>query len=277
MNGSDCLIHKALRKHGIENFSIEQVDTASSIEELRQKEIYYIKKYNTYYLWEDSNGYNMTMGGEENTHLIGELSPVSKNTDAQRMQIIELLKNTKLTFKEIALQVKVNTNDGEKLVSQINTGENFHQENLDYPIRKNAKSIAKQGELNPSADLKRAKEIIRLLSTTDLSQSQIAQKCDAHINTVNDINRCIRWTELHSYKNNIREESGIKTKTKQQIKMEEKAKNIIKMLEDQCTYSLISKTLSTNLNMVCDINFCRKYAYLHNYKNNIREESRGDV
>jgi group I intron endonuclease len=40
-------ISGAIRKYGKENFKIEQIDTASSIEELNEREIYWIKRLNT--------------------------------------------------------------------------------------------------------------------------------------------------------------------------------------------------------------------------------------
>lgn len=53
-------LYRAMRKYGIHNFVFEELDTGASIEELRQKEIAYIKAENT--LW--PNGYNLTKGGE---------------------------------------------------------------------------------------------------------------------------------------------------------------------------------------------------------------------
>lgn len=50
--------------HGVENFSIEKIDTADSIEELNEKEILYIDKYNTKY----PNGYNLKDGGRNGKH-----------------------------------------------------------------------------------------------------------------------------------------------------------------------------------------------------------------
>ena len=49
----------AIRKYGDNNFEIYLLDTAYDIIELREKEIYYIKKFDTF-----NNGYNMTIGGE---------------------------------------------------------------------------------------------------------------------------------------------------------------------------------------------------------------------
>lgn len=51
-----------MQHYGIDNFNFEIIEVCKP-EELDEKEIYYINKYNTYYLAEDSNGYNMTLGG----------------------------------------------------------------------------------------------------------------------------------------------------------------------------------------------------------------------
>lgn len=59
-------ILNAIRKYGSEVFKIEQIDTANSLKELQQKEIYYIALYNS----TDRNiGYNLTKGGEGNLGL----------------------------------------------------------------------------------------------------------------------------------------------------------------------------------------------------------------
>lgn len=59
VHGGGFYLHSALRKYGVENFKIEKLDEASDIEELKQKEIEYIEKYNTF-----NNGYNLTKGGD---------------------------------------------------------------------------------------------------------------------------------------------------------------------------------------------------------------------
>ncbi len=62
------LLKKAIRKYGIENFIVEEIDKADNEKELKEKEIYWIQYYNTYYLNKNSNGYNMTLGGDNPTH-----------------------------------------------------------------------------------------------------------------------------------------------------------------------------------------------------------------
>jgi len=56
------LIHKAIYKYGVDNFIFEQLDTFHDTDNGRNKEIEYIKKYNSFY--KNGNGYNMTIGGE---------------------------------------------------------------------------------------------------------------------------------------------------------------------------------------------------------------------
>lgn len=58
----DSPIHKAFRKYGIENFKIETLEECAD-ELLNEKEIYYIKQYNSY---NGHIGYNATPGGESN-------------------------------------------------------------------------------------------------------------------------------------------------------------------------------------------------------------------
>lgn len=59
-NNHHSLFHNAIRKYGEENFKIELIDTADTFEELNEKEIKYIKEYNSL----TPNGYNMTEGGQ---------------------------------------------------------------------------------------------------------------------------------------------------------------------------------------------------------------------
>ena len=63
----DTYLYRAMRKYGVDNFTVEVVESISCktkdelIIQLNTKEIYYIKKYNS----NDSNfGYNMTRGGD---------------------------------------------------------------------------------------------------------------------------------------------------------------------------------------------------------------------
>lgn len=57
------LIHKAIRKYGVENFSFDVIEQCDE-NDLDQKEIYWIRFYDCCVLDGKDNGYNMTRGGE---------------------------------------------------------------------------------------------------------------------------------------------------------------------------------------------------------------------
>ena len=59
--------HNALKKYGVNNFEWEIVDKANSDSEIREKEIQWIKKCNSCISFPNSNGYNITLGGEGGT------------------------------------------------------------------------------------------------------------------------------------------------------------------------------------------------------------------
>ena len=122
----------AFRKYGLENFTFEIIELCK-VEELNEKEIYYIKKYNTYY-----DGYNSTLGGDGSQGC--ELILSHQNI----LEIYDLLKNSNITQREIAKKYGV----GEDIISHINQGHNRRLPGYVYPIRQNHsnKIIIKQDD-----------------------------------------------------------------------------------------------------------------------------------
>ena len=104
-------LYKAMRKYGFDNFTIEEIDVASNLEELNNKEIYWIKELNT----KVPNGYNIVDGGggvkgyhhTKKTKLIckqksiGNHNAVGKHnlTDEGRLNMILAHKGKPSTFK----------------------------------------------------------------------------------------------------------------------------------------------------------------------------------
>ena len=83
-------LYNAMKKYGIDNFSFEVLEEVS-IEELNEKERYYINLYNSYINFENSNGYNATLGGSTGNHYFNPcVDEVIKN--AQYMTINQLAK-----------------------------------------------------------------------------------------------------------------------------------------------------------------------------------------
>ena len=66
--GYHLYFHRSIRKHGRENFEFYKIydfeNPNVTEEQLNACELYFIKKYNSCVLFENSNGYNLTYGGE---------------------------------------------------------------------------------------------------------------------------------------------------------------------------------------------------------------------
>lgn len=58
----DRPLYRAMRKYGEDAFEAEIIDTASNLQELKEKEKFWIEYYNTY--GANGNGYNATHGGD---------------------------------------------------------------------------------------------------------------------------------------------------------------------------------------------------------------------
>lgn len=71
-NGS-CKINRAIRKYGIENFEIQEIDNGNCIEELNKKEEFYIKKYDSI-----NYGYNIRSGGKNSIRSQETKNKISK-------------------------------------------------------------------------------------------------------------------------------------------------------------------------------------------------------
>lgn len=131
-------LSRSIRKYGVENFITEVLET-TSIDTLTEKEQYWINHYNS-----KNKGYNQEDAAESKK---GESCNFAKLTDEKHLRIIDLLKNTKILMSVIAEEFGVSGS----CVEDINKGRRRVLENLKYPIRKNAKSLAHQGELQNTA------------------------------------------------------------------------------------------------------------------------------
>ena len=106
------LLHKAIRKYGIKNFIIEVIEEIEDENQLSLREIYWINYYNSCILEENSNGYNMTYGGEGTSKInkqeifdlwdkgFGSLK-IAKQTGHTSLSIKKILETFKNYSKEI--------------------------------------------------------------------------------------------------------------------------------------------------------------------------------
>lgn len=122
-------LYQAIRKYGLDKFSFEIIEECP-LEELNEKEIYWINFYQTFPL-NTGKGYNLHPGGEGN---------YPKLTNEQVVEIIRLLKEHRLNYREIANRFNV----CKDLIGGINNGYFYSQPDISYPIRSYGKGIKKK-------------------------------------------------------------------------------------------------------------------------------------
>ena len=164
-SNNDLYLYKAIRKHGIENFSFQIIENNIPISELDKKEKEYISFYESN---KRGKGYNLTDGGNTSIR--------SKINEKQAIEIIELLKKN-ISIKEIALKYNISPSS----VSDINCGDSWGFSYIKYPIRKHTNN-----KKNFSND--EIKEIYSLLNQ-EKTYSYIAQKFNTSIQTISKINK----------------------------------------------------------------------------------------
>lgn len=111
-------LYCAIRKYGIDNFDFSIIEECNQ-EELNNKEIYWVKYYNSF-----ENGYNQTLGGNTNPLLY-------KISNEDLLNLIEDLKKENLSNNFIANKYNIS----EPYLHLINIGKARKLDNIEYPIR----------------------------------------------------------------------------------------------------------------------------------------------
>lgn len=113
-------LYLAFDKYGIDKFTFEVIEECRP-EELDEKEIFYIEKFDSY-----NHGYNQTKGGSAGGHIV-------KLSEEDITIIYDLLANSSMPQKDIAQMFGV----GEDTISEINQGKTRIKEGFNYPLRNN--------------------------------------------------------------------------------------------------------------------------------------------
>lgn len=132
-------LSRAIRKYGKESFEIEVLEE-TELENLTEREQYWIDYYNSI-----KEGYNQIPAEDAKRY---ENSNFAILTNSEVEEITKLLKDTDLLMSYIAEQYGVTGS----AIEDINKGKNWARD-IDYPIRKNAKSVAHRGEYHNRAVL----------------------------------------------------------------------------------------------------------------------------
>lgn len=249
----NSLLHQAMRKNGIDNFSCDIICKCSK-EELNEKEFYYIKYYNS----KAPNGYNVASGGQ------GGFPALSLFSKQDIELIIQELKNTDKFTTEIAKE----WNCSSSLIKKINDGSEYHLENINYPIRtkEHIQRILKRKKIknNPSQKLSEedVKNIINDLLNTDLSYQELSKKYDICTDQIERIN-------LGKIFINIIRPIPCRNIKKEQ---ETRALQIAdKLLNSKLSMTAIAKEFNTDRHIVSNINYHKTFKnLLVNFPNPIR-------
>ena len=111
-------LSRGIRKYGANNYELIVLEDNLLREQLNEREKYWIQYYDTYY-----NGYNQSLGGSNPV--------IVTHTEDEIDKVIDLLKNSNLSFQKIADECGISLTH----VYNINTGNRRKRDNLQYPIR----------------------------------------------------------------------------------------------------------------------------------------------
>lgn len=137
-------LYKDMMRYGLENFSFEVIEECSK-EKLNEREIYWIKYYNSYFFNPNSNGYNLTIGGETNKYACSEeeiqqiidlwregksIKEIIEITNRGRWAVLNHLKDKEPSYnpQESQRRQHVNQVHGEKGLYQYDLEGNFIRE-----------------------------------------------------------------------------------------------------------------------------------------------------
>lgn len=238
---------------------MEKIDSQNR-ELLLQKEIEYIKKYNSN---DKTFGYNLTPGGNSYMKIY---NPNALFSESDLNSIKEDLEQEVLTEKEIAEIYNCCRNT----IQQINTGKTYPNSKWDYPLRKNKK--LQYGENNPNTKVKdnQIERIINALNNTDLSMKEIAKQENCSSSLISSINNGkTHYNSDYSYP--IRKNKS----TKNYLKLtNQEVDLIIGLLKDgHLTMTQIGQQFNCSRYTIGDINNGKKY-YRENINYPIRLRSK---
>lgn len=161
-------LSRGIRKYGEGGYDLVVLEEVDNPDELNNREIYYIKKYNTYF-----DGYNQTTGGSNRAMPVYEEDVVDK--------AISLLKDHSVKFEEIATKTGLSLTH----IYNINSGERRRREEEEYPIRpSNVK-----GTRGLKFSQEEVKEIHELILNSNKTMKKISEDYNCNDATIRKINK----------------------------------------------------------------------------------------
>ncbi len=106
-------LYRAMNKYGINNFKVECLEEIDTNKEASVREQYYIKKFNSCILFENCNGYNMTLGGDggrcADYEQIVKVYIENNKNEVKTSKILGCTRKTvRMACKELGVHIKPN-------------------------------------------------------------------------------------------------------------------------------------------------------------------------
>lgn len=252
--------YNAIRKYGWDNLEWGIIDTSDNEEELLEKEIYWIKYYSTYVNFENTMGYNMTLGGDGTSGY--------KFTKEQKEYLSFINSGENNSFYG-----KIHSDESKKQMSESKKGMYIGENNPNY----NNKWSDKQkqymsnvnkgrliGENNPSVVINEemAKDIKIKLSEGEKTK-YIVKELEVTRDVVNNIKNLKCWVDL------LPELNELITKNKNKSPLKISIETVMLIKKDLSISNLSVKDLVIKYNVTKDI--VNGIKYLKNYKHILPE------
>lgn len=242
-NRSNFHLYQAIKKYGLNNFSIEVIELCPQ-DELNEKEIYWIKYYNSF-----EQGYNMTLGGSS-------LSPKihSEETEIKRQQTRE---KTQSLMGENHPRAKLTNDEVLAIRNRYISGENIQQIYQDYKEIYNnfetfqrivlGKTYSTVGNIPTQIDKKMANskftvediiDIRRLYYIDCVTQAELAKRYEVSQSTIKDIVNRVSYKEIIDNIPNQRARKSYRLTPEQVREIREKAENGVSPLALSNEYNI---------------------------------------
>lgn len=186
--GSQCQFHRAIRKHGEENFEWKVVYVGETEQELFEKEIELIKELDTYH-----NGMNMTLGGDGVVGLIGESHGQAVITEKQAQKIVDMIHNECKSYIQISEEVGV----AHSIVTNIAKGLAWSHLYNEPPMYNRPDGFIR----NKYHDLEQEEKVkiaVDMMFRTNKTYREISEETGIGQSMVRQIATGRQWTHLYS-------------------------------------------------------------------------------
>ena len=161
-------LSRGIRKYGENEYELIILEDDLTLEQLNDREIYWIKYYDTYF-----NGYNQSTGGA---------NPVKPVFDDNLINlVIEMLKDYNNSFQDICDKTGLSMTH----IYNINTGNRRKRDNIQYPIRPSNVVGTRGLKISPEQNI----EIHHLLLNTPKEFKEIGEMYNCNAATISRINR----------------------------------------------------------------------------------------